>query len=58
MARRLTHFIMLGMILGILVGYVLNRSFAAADPTLATIADLLKLLTDVLLHLIKMIIAP
>ena len=58
MARRLTLFILTGMALGILAGFVLNRSYASGDPQLAQIADYLKLLPDVFLHLIKMIIAP
>jgi Na+/H+-dicarboxylate symporter len=58
MAKRLTLYILLGMILGLIFGLILNLSFDAADPTLASIADYLKLLPDVFLHLIKMIIAP
>src|SRR3990167_4674408 len=46
------------MVLGILVGYVLNISYPKGDETLAQIADTLKLLPDIFLHLIKMIIAP
>ena len=58
MGRRLTLFILVGFVLGILVGFALNRSFAADDPALAQWADYLKLLPDVFLRLIKMIIAP
>ncbi len=58
MAKRLTSFIMIGMLLGLIAGFAINRSYAATDPALATIADYLKLLPDVFLHLIKMIIAP
>ena len=58
MGRRLTLFILVGFVLGILVGFALNRSFAAGDPALAQWADYLKLLPDVFLRLIKMIIAP
>ncbi|WP_298197362.1 dicarboxylate/amino acid:cation symporter [Novosphingobium sp.] len=58
MARRLTLFIVIGMILGLALGAVLNQSYAAKDPALAEIADLLKLLPDVFLRLIKMIVAP
>lgn len=58
MARRLTLFIIVGMVLGIVVGYALNRSFSAGDATLALWADTLKLLPDVFLRLIKMIVAP
>ena len=58
MARRLTLFIIIGMIAGIALGYVLNISYPKGDTRLADIADYLKLLPEVFLHLIKMIIAP
>ncbi|MDE2595898.1 MAG: dicarboxylate/amino acid:cation symporter [Sphingomonadales bacterium] len=58
MARRLTFFIIIGMIAGIALGYVLNVSYPKDDARLADIADYLKLLPEVFLHLIKMIIAP
>ncbi|MBB3859723.1 Na+/H+-dicarboxylate symporter [Novosphingobium hassiacum] len=58
MAKRLTLYIVIGMVLGILVGFALNTSYPAGDPRLAQIADYLKLLPDIFLHLIKMIIAP
>jgi Na+/H+-dicarboxylate symporter len=58
MQRRLTQFIVLGMVLGIVVGFVLNRAYAPGDPALASWADYLRLLPDVFLRLIKMIIAP
>jgi Na+/H+-dicarboxylate symporter len=58
MARRLTLFILIGMALGLVVGFLLNRAYPAGDPALATAADYLKLLPDVFLKLIKMIIAP
>jgi Na+/H+-dicarboxylate symporter len=58
MAKRLTYYIMIGMLLGVLAGYVIHASFPAGDPTAASIVDSLKLLSEVFLHLIKMIIAP
>ena len=58
MAKRLTSFIMIGMLLGLIAGFAINRSYTAGDPALTVIADYLKLLPDVFLHLIKMIIAP
>jgi Na+/H+-dicarboxylate symporter len=58
MGRRLTLFILVGFVLGIVVGFALNRGFAADDPALARWADYLKLLPDVFLRLIRMIIAP
>ena len=58
MGKRLTLYIVIAMIAGILTGYALNRAYPADSPTLVAIADTLKLLPDVFLHLIKMIIAP
>lgn len=58
MAKRLTYFIIAGMVLGIGLGWVLNSTHGAGDPGLAVWADYLKLLPDVFLKLIKMIIAP
>src|SRR6187549_1587057 len=58
MGRKLTLYIVVAMVLGIAVGFALNQSFAADDPTLLQTADYLKLLPDVFLKLIKMIIAP
>jgi Na+/H+-dicarboxylate symporter len=58
MAKRLTLYILIGMALGLIVGFILHGSYPAGDPALAAIADYLKLLPDVFLKLIKMIIAP
>jgi Na+/H+-dicarboxylate symporter len=58
LARRLTLYIVIAMILGIATGYALNRALPAGSTTLATTAETLKLLPDVFLRLIKMIIAP
>ena len=58
MAKRLTLYILVGMVLGIIVGYALNTGYAKGDATLAFTADTLKLLPDVFLRLIKMIVAP
>ena len=57
MQSRLTTYIFIGMILGILVGY--GCSVAWPDPqTAKTIAGYIALISDVFLRLIKMIIAP
>ncbi|QJU58608.1 dicarboxylate/amino acid:cation symporter [Sphingomonas sp. AP4-R1] len=57
MARRLTLFILLAMLVGILTGFVLNQT--VSDPAhLATITTGFSILTDIFLRLIKMIIAP
>ncbi|MBU6268802.1 MAG: dicarboxylate/amino acid:cation symporter [Sphingomonadales bacterium] len=58
MERRLTLFILVGMIAGLALGLALHGAYPAGDPTQASIADTLKLLPDVFLKLIKMIIAP
>src|SRR5262245_58128592 len=54
---RLTTIILIGMLLGILVGYACHILWP--DPkTAKTIADYISLITDIFLRLIKMIIAP
>lgn len=58
MAKRLTLYILIGMVLGIAVGFALNHAYAPKDAALVAVADYLKLLPDVFLRLIKMIIAP
>ena len=57
MRSRLTTVILIGMVLGIGVGYACHTLWP--DPTTAkTIAEYISLITDVFLRLIKMIIAP
>ena len=57
MAKRFTSYILLGMVLGILAGWFLNRN--VTDPEmLVRIGGYLTIVTDVFLRLIKMIIAP
>ena len=57
MAKRFTSYILIGMVLGVVVGWLLNRSLT--DPELlARIGGYFSILTDVFLRLIKMIIAP
>ncbi|HWU04622.1 MAG TPA: cation:dicarboxylase symporter family transporter, partial [Novosphingobium sp.] len=58
MEKRLTYFILIGMGLGIALGYALHSYYPAGDPGAAAWADYLKLLPEVFLRLIKMIIAP
>jgi Na+/H+-dicarboxylate symporter len=61
-AKRLTYFILAGLVLGIVVGWALNASIDDGSPEAAerlkTIAGYFSILTTVFLHLIKMIIAP
>jgi Na+/H+-dicarboxylate symporter len=57
LAKRLTYYILAGLVLGIFVGWALNASIG--DPErLKTIAGYFSILTTIFLHLIKMIIAP
>ena len=62
MARKLTRWILIALVLGILAGWVTNHAIddgtpAAADR-LKSIADYLSIVTALFLRLIKMIIAP
>ena len=62
MAKRLTYYIIAGLVLGIVVGYILNVSLGGGTPEgdaqLKTVAGYISILTTIFLHLIKMIIAP
>jgi len=56
-AKRLTFYILLAMLAGIVVGITLNQ--AIADPaTVKNVTGYISILTDLFLRLIKMIIAP
>lgn len=57
MDRKLTLYILIGMVAGVIVGQVLNQ---AVDPALvkASIAPWFKLMSDIFLNLIKMLVAP
>ena len=56
-SQKLTTIILIGMVLGILVGWACNTMWP--DPkTAKTIADYISIITDIFLRLIKMIIAP
>lgn len=56
MAKRLTFYIMLGLVLGIAVGFVANRLLDEAQQQ--QLAEYLSIVTAIFLRLIKMIIAP
>jgi len=58
MDKRLTTYIAIGMLLGVVLGALLNLSLESGGPAAKQAADLLKLLPDIFLRLIKMIIAP
>jgi Na+/H+-dicarboxylate symporter len=57
-SNRLTLYIVLGMILGILTGYIIFTSYANDEAAIKKIADNLSIPTDIFLRLVKMIIAP
>ena len=57
MAKRLTLFILIAMVAGIVIGLILNRAVADRSD-IVTITGYLSILTDLFLRLIKMIIAP
>ena len=62
MAKNLTRFILLALVLGIIAGWTINYAIddgsAAADERLKSIAEYLSIVTALFLRLIKMIIAP
>lgn len=57
MDRRLTFYILIGMVLGVVVGQAL---FALVDPAVVkdSVVPWLKVLSDIFLNLIKMLVAP
>jgi Na+/H+-dicarboxylate symporter len=56
-AKRITFYILIAMILGIIAGFIVNVTIADT-AAVATITDALSILTGLFLKLIKMIIAP
>lgn len=54
--NRLTLYIILGMLLGIVVGYLVHEQYIPWDKK--TFADNIKLLTTIFLRMVQMIIAP
>lgn len=57
MDRRLTWYILAGMVLGVIVGQMLHV-FADAALVKESVAPWLKLLSDIFLNLIKLLVAP
>ena len=57
MKNRLTLYIFVGMLLGIIAGYLSHRSAADAGQAQA-IASYFSIITDIFLRLVKMILAP
>ena len=62
MAKRLTRFILLALVLGVIAGWAINAAIDDGTPAsaakLKSIADYLSIVTALFLRLIKMIIAP
>ena len=56
MAKRLTLYIMIGLVLGIVVGAAMNASMT--PEAIAEANKFFKMITDIFLRLIKMIVAP
>jgi Na+/H+-dicarboxylate symporter len=62
MAKKLTQFILVALVLGIIAGWAINAAIDDGSPAsaeqLKSIADYLSIVTALFLRLIKMIIAP
>jgi Na+/H+-dicarboxylate symporter len=62
MAKRLTLYILIGLVLGLLVGWAINAAIEDGSPgsaaTLKAIGSYFSVVTTIFLQLIKMIIAP
>jgi len=62
LAKKITRFILIALLLGIAVGWLINHAIddgtAASAERLKSIADYLSIVTALFLRLIKMIIAP
>jgi Na+/H+-dicarboxylate symporter len=59
-SNRLTIYIFIAMVLGILLGYMVNMRYAGTEhqATITKFVSNISILTDIFLRLIKMIIAP
>ena len=62
MAKQLTRFILIALVLGVIAGWAVNAAIDDGTPASAAqlkdIADYLSIVTALFLRLIKMIIAP
>ena len=58
MDRRLTWYILGGMILGVVVGYAVHENLATDHIWFGYLTKTFKLLSDIFLHLIKLLVAP
>jgi Na+/H+-dicarboxylate symporter len=57
-SNRLTLFIVLGMLLGIITGYIVFVVYAGDEGAIKKFAENISIPTDIFLRLVKMIIAP
>ncbi len=58
MDRKLTLYILIGMILGVVVGFAVNQFVPAGTPGFDYWTKSFKLLSDIFLNLIKLLVAP
>lgn len=58
MDKRLTVYILIGMMLGVLVGYGVHVGIAADNVWFEYLTKTFKLLSDIFLNLIKLLVAP
>ena len=58
MDKRLTLYILIGMLLGIVAGYIVHLTVATTDPVMDLWLKAFGLLSTVFLNLIKMLVAP
>ncbi|MGH8559740.1 MAG: dicarboxylate/amino acid:cation symporter, partial [Methylococcales bacterium] len=56
--NRQTFYVLISLVVGVIVGEMLNLGFPAGNPTLAGLINIFTVLTEVFMRLIKMIIAP
>ncbi len=58
MDKKLTWYILAGMILGVVAGYILHISLPADSDAFVAMSKSFKLLSDIFLNLIKLLVAP
>ena len=58
MDRKLTWYILAGMVLGVAVGYAVHIGLPADHPWFEYLTKTFKLLSDIFLNLIKLLVAP
>lgn len=58
MDKKLTWFILAGMLLGVAAGFAVNQMVAADSAAFENITKSFKLLSDIFLNLIKLLVAP